>query len=186
MSGKDRQRWDEKWAAVEGPFRPHPLLLEHSAYLKGGDALDLACGQGQNAIWLAGRGYHVLGVDISLVALQTAQQEAAAAGVLDRVHFVAVDLDDWAVPVASFDLVVIFRFLDRRLFGPIREGVRPGGLVYYSTRHLGTLVRHPEASVSYLLQPGELAAAFWDWRILHRKEGPENAELIAQKIDARR
>jgi len=186
VSERDKARWDRKWAEVEGPYRPHPLLRSQGSYLTGGLALDLACGQGQNAIWLAQRGYHVLAVDISLVALQAAQEAAYEGGLADNIDFAAVDLDRWPVPPASFDLIVVFRFLDRRLFGSIRDGVRPGGLVYYSTRHLGTLATRPEANVTYLLQPGELKDAFTGWRILYYEEGPEDAHIVARKQVYRR
>ena len=143
--------------------------------------MDLACGRGQNAIWLASRGYRVLAVDISSVALRIAQTEADARELSHRIRFQAVDLDEWSLPPASFDLIVIFRFLDRRLFGSIREGLRPGGLLYYSTRHLGALARYPAANEAYLLRPGELRSAFSGWMTLHDEEGAEDAQLITRK-----
>ncbi|UCG22852.1 MAG: methyltransferase domain-containing protein [Chloroflexota bacterium] len=182
MSQQDRDRWNNKWASAgDDTYLPHPLLIENAGYLTGGEALDLACGRGQNAIWLGRQGYRVLGVDISPVALQFAQSEAAAQELTHRVSFQIVDLDAWLPPPNSYDLICVFRFLDRRLFGPIREGVRSGGLVFYSTRHLGALDRHPSATEAYLLRPGELAVAFSDWHILHEHEGAEDAELIARK-----
>lgn len=180
MSRQDEDRWDEKWSAAGGPYRPNSLLVGNSTYLTGGYALDLACGRGQNAIWLAGRGYRVLAVDISSVALQIAQAEADARELSDRIRFQAVDLDDWSLPAASFDLIAVFRFLDRRLLGSIREGLRPGGLVYYSTRHLGVLARNPAANEAFLLRPGELRSVFSGWQILHDEEGPEDAQMIAR------
>ena len=182
MSRQDKERWDKKWAEAGGSYSPHPLLVDYSTYLKGGEALDLACGRGQNAVWLAELGYRVLAVDISPVALQAAQAQAAARGVAERARFEVVDLDAWSLPGNSFDLVAVFRFLDRRLFGPIRDGLRPGGLLYYSTWHLGALARHPRANEAFLLRPGELAEAFAGWQILHDKEGPVDAQLIAQKL----
>jgi SAM-dependent methyltransferase len=99
----------------------------------------------------------------------------------DRIHFQAVDLDDWPLPPATFDLIAVFRFLDRRLFDSIRDGLRPGGLVYYSTRHLGVLARYPGANEAFLLRPGELRSVFFGWQILRDEEGAEDARLIARK-----
>ncbi|MGD2076845.1 MAG: class I SAM-dependent methyltransferase [Chloroflexota bacterium] len=181
MSQQDKERWDQRWADAGQPYPPHRLLVEHVTYLSGGSALDLACGRGQNAIWLAEIGYQVLGVDISPVALEAARHQAALHDVAGRVIFQQVDLDRWTLPQSAFDLVIVFRFLDRRLFGPICDAVRPNGLLFYSTRHQGALSRHPEANQRYLLRPGELAAAFSDWRILHDEEGAVDAELIARK-----
>lgn len=182
MSREDKERWDEKWAAAgDESYSPHPLLTNNTDYLTGGEALDLACGRGQNAIWLGRQGYQVLGVDISPVAVRFARSEAAALELSDEVRFQTVDLDIWSPPPSFFDLICVFRFLDRDLFGPIRDGVRPGGLVFYGTRHLGTLADHPRATEAFLLRPGELAAVFSDWRILHDHEGAADAELIARK-----
>jgi tellurite methyltransferase len=181
VTQEDQRRWDKKWAAAGQPYLPHPLLVDNAGYLAGGSALDLACGRGQNAIWLAEHGYQVLGVDISPVALEAGRQEAAGRGLAKQVEFAVVDLDKWSPPPDAFDLVIVFRFLDRRLFRPIREAVRPGGLVYYSTRHQGVLAHDPQANRRYLLEPGELAAAFCDWEILLDKEGAVDAALIARK-----
>jgi SAM-dependent methyltransferase len=182
MSEDDRQRWDEKWASrPDDLFRPHPLLTANAHLLAHGRALDLACGRGQNAIWLAQQGYDVLGVDISSNALAAALTASREYGLEKRVRFERVDLDDWDIPEAAFDLICVFRFLDRRLFPGIRAGLRPNGLLFYSTRHVGALRRNPGANRDYLLSSGELRAEFGDWRIMQYEEGPEDAGLIAVK-----
>lgn len=182
MTGKDRHRWDQKWARFgDNVVDPDELLTEHRDLMTGGAALDLACGQGQNAIWLARHGFSVLAVDISSVALEAARKEAAAQGLADRIHYECADLDRWPLPTAAFNLICVFRFLDRDLFPAIREGLLPGGLLFYRTRHTGFLRRHQEANRAYLLEPGELSTVFGDWHILHYEEGPEEVELIAKK-----
>ena len=182
MTQADQKRWEEKWSKAQGRVTsPHSLLEQSREFLSGGYALDLACGLGQNAIWLAERGYRVLGVDISTVALDAARAEARRQSVLERVYFQQVDLDDWRVPEGSFDLICVFRFLDRRLFPAIHTGLRSGGILYYSTRHVGFLQRNPESCMAYLLKRDELLEIFGEWHILHYREGPEEAELIARK-----
>lgn len=178
----DQKRWNEKWSKVQGTVtRTHPLLEQSPEFLSGGYALDLACGLGQNAIWLAKRGYRVLGVDISSVALDAARAEARRQSVLERIHFQQVDLDIWRVPEAAYDLICVFRFLDRRLFPSIRTGLRPGGVLYYCTRHIGFLQRSPASCTAYMLERGELLELFSEWHILHYREGSEEAELVARK-----
>ena len=122
----------------------------------------------------------MLGIDISPVALAMARNEAAKQGLSDRVQFEATDLDHWQISTLSFDLICIFRFLDRRLFSSIRSGLRPGGLLFYSTRHVGLLQRCPRANNSYLLKRGELADAFANLRVIHDVEKDEDAEFVAR------
>ncbi len=182
MSQKDRRRWDEKWLDSAGDrYEPHPLLLQYRTLLGGGEALDLACGKGQNAIWLARQGYRVQGVDISPVALAMARTEAAEQGLSDRIQLITVDLDHWLLPALSYDLICIFRFLDRRLFTAISMGLRPEGLLFCATRHVGLLQRCPEAHESFLLKRGELAEAFSSLWVLHDVENDENSEFVARK-----
>lgn len=184
MSRDDRHRWDQKWQSLAGEeFSVHPLLAKNHHLLPGeGRALDLACGFGQNAIWLAQNGYSTLGLDLSPVALTRARARAIQSGVCARTLFVQVDLETtWPLPDQAFDLVCVFRFLNRRLFPAIRASLQPGGLVVYSTRHTGALAHHPSATHEFLLARGELEQVFSDWQILHAAEGEVDAELIARK-----
>lgn len=182
MSQEDQLRWDKKWSETAGEsFDPNPLLLRFQYLLKGGDALDLACGRGQNAVWLAEHGYRVRGVDISGVGLDLGRIEAAKKGVSDLVRFQRVDLDKWQLPSQAYDLICVFRFLDRRLFPGIRSGLREKGLLFYGTRHVGLLQEQPKASENYLLELGELKDAFSDWQVLFYCEGEVSAELVARK-----
>ena len=181
MSQADMQRWDQKWTEMAGkPFTPHPLLVNNEILLSGGRALDLACGLGQNSIWLARLGYHVIGIDVSGVALSAALSRARKLHLPDRPVFVQMDLAQWSLPPNMFDLICVFRFLKRRLFPEIRSGLRPGGLLFYSTRHMGILNRQPDANQEFLLRPDELITAFSDWEIVHYEEGRENAQIIAR------
>lgn len=183
MTEEDRERWDAKWHSFTGEsFKPHTLLTGHRELLTGiGKALDLACGRGQNTIWLASLGYSVLGVDISPVALSTAQTEAGKLDLGERVKFMQVDLDSWVPPRDVYDLICVIRFLDRRLFPALRNALKPGGLLFYATRHRGIISSIPDANPAYLLEPDELRAVFADWRIHHYLEGSFEVELIAEK-----
>lgn len=181
MSEADRQRWNEKWSERTRSRRVNRLLREHQGLLGGGRALDLACGRGQNSIWLARHGYTTLGVDVSGVALGAARAAAARVGVWRHTLFVQADLDSWRPPAGIFDLVAVFRFLDRELYEPLKECVRPDGLLFYETRHEGILERLPGANPAYLLRRDELRQAFSGWHIIVYREGPENARLVARK-----
>jgi tellurite methyltransferase len=180
VSQSDRQKWDRKWSAAEGAsYDVHRLLVENVGLLTSGEALDVACGHGQNAIWLAQRGYQVLGVDISSVALDSARKEAQLSDLKGRVIFEQVDLDRWRPKAESYDLIAVFRFLDRSLFPYLEAALRSEGLIFYSTRHVGLLHRLPDANREYLLRPGELGLAFPRLTLLQYHEDRENAYLIA-------
>lgn len=182
MSSDDRSRWDKRWASLGREFdKPHKLILKHRYLLTGGPALDLACGRGQNALWLGEIGYTVLGVDISPVALRIARDKAKKSGLDQLVRFEEVDLTSWAIPPSAFELILVFRFLDRRLFPDIKSALRPGGLLIYATRHKGTLQKDPPANPDYLLDKGELPATFQDWEIIYQREDSDSAELVARK-----
>ena len=67
--------------------RPNPVLVDFVGSLRPGTALDLGCGEGGDAIWLARQGWHVIAVDISTTALDRAAADAATAGVADLIDF---------------------------------------------------------------------------------------------------
>ena len=102
-----REDWDKRYAAVENLWavKPNRFLVAEVAELEPGRALDLACGEGQNAIWLATLGWEVAGVDYSEVAISKARERAKRDGV--RVDFVCADLVSYAPVPAAFDLVLV-------------------------------------------------------------------------------
>ena len=182
MRNSDRQRWDHKWSEIKGEsFTPNPLLTENEDLLTGGVALDIACGLGQNSIWLAQRGYRVLGIDISGVAVNTAVKNAVNVCITGDILFAQMDIDRWLFRPGVFDLICVFRYLERNIFTGIRRGLREGALLFYATRHIGLLEWQPEANRSFLLYPGELLNEFAGLEILHYEEGDVETTLIARK-----
>ncbi len=124
--------WDERHAAREPieSHEPDPTLADVAGALAPGRALDLAAGDGRNAIWLAARGWDVTAVDFSAVALERAAASADAAGV--AVRWVNADLLEWRPEPRSFDLVALM-FLHlppderRTVYAAAVEAVAPGG-----------------------------------------------------------
>lgn len=112
--------------------RPNRSLVEEVAGLTPGTALDLGCGQGADAIWLAEQGWTVTAVDVSDAALETARRNAAAAGVGDAIAWERRDLAD-SLPAGPFDLVTA-SFLHSpvelprsRILRDAADAVTPGG-----------------------------------------------------------
>lgn len=128
----DREAWDERYRAqgLVWGTGPNRFLVEEIAGLPTGRALDLACGEGRNALWLAEQGWAVTGVDFSGAALDKARALAAERG--HDVDWVLADVVDWEPPADAFDLAIVF-YLHlppehrHRVMGHARDALAPGG-----------------------------------------------------------
>jgi 2-polyprenyl-3-methyl-5-hydroxy-6-metoxy-1,4-benzoquinol methylase len=173
MSIEDRLRWDAKYAekTLSDRLEPDDWLIETVSAFSPGRALDLACGMGQNSLWLARQGWQVDAVDISPAGLELASRLAASHGA--RVHWIAADLDSFTPEPKVYDLVLVFRFLERtRLPGKIESALRPGGWLLYETFTTAQLSR-PESRMrnpAFALLPGELPRLFPSLRIISYTE----------------
>lgn len=128
----DSQAWDERYAAVDLVWlaEPNRFLAAEAADLRAGRALDLACGEGRNAIWLAERGWEVTAVDFSRVAIDKARRLAEARGV--TVTWAVADVVAATLQPRAFDLVVVLYLqLPAReratALGHAASAVAPGG-----------------------------------------------------------
>lgn len=127
-----REDWDRRYAGVENLWatKPNRFLVAEVSDLPAGRALDLACGEGQNAIWLASLGWDVTGVDFSEVAIRKANARAARDGV--AAAFVCADLVEYEPAEGHYDLVlVMYLHIPSSERGAIHEkaaaAVAPGG-----------------------------------------------------------
>lgn len=127
-----REDWDRKYAAVENLWaaRPNRFLVAEVAGLAPGRALDLACGEGQNALWLASLGWDVTGVDYSEVAIGKASDRATRDGLEAR--FECADLVAYEPEVGAFDLALVLYLhisADERrgVLSRASEALAPGG-----------------------------------------------------------
>ncbi len=128
----DRNDWNLRYSGAELVWtaEPNRFLVAEAADLPPGRALDLACGEGRNAVWLAERGWRVTGVDFSDVAIEKARHLAAARGV--DCEWLVADLRHHTPPARSFDLVVFFylhvpRDARRSILRAAAEALAPGG-----------------------------------------------------------
>ncbi|MEV4012562.1 class I SAM-dependent methyltransferase [Nonomuraea angiospora] len=117
-----------------GNARVNPLLAETAAPLRPGAALDLGCGAGGDAIWLAEHGWHVTAVDISVTAVERVRERARELGIADRVTAEQHDLAR-TFPAGRFDLVSAqyfhtpFPLLRGQVLRTAAQALRPGGLL---------------------------------------------------------
>jgi SAM-dependent methyltransferase len=173
----DRERWDRRFASVD-PGRPGPptaLVGREDLVPDTGRALDLACGRGTVAVWLAARGLGTTAVDVSAEALRLTGELAASHGV--AVTTVHADLDD-GLPTAAagpVDVVVCQRFRDPALYPVLPELLTPGGLLVVTV-----LSSVGDAGGPYRAGPGELRVAFAHLEVLVDEEGRGEAHLVAR------
>ena len=140
--------WDRRYAEREQLWsgRPNGALVAEVAGLTPGRVLDVGCGEGADAIWLAGRGWDVTGLEVSGLALERAAAHARDAGV--TVRWVHAGLAEAALPPASFDLVsaqypALLRTPDAAAERALLAAVAPGGVLLL-VHHAGMETHVPE------------------------------------------
>ncbi|MDJ0663522.1 MAG: class I SAM-dependent methyltransferase [Acidimicrobiia bacterium] len=165
MSQRDlwNQRYSQKgsvWGAA-----PNQFVADRLVDLEPCRILDLGCGQGRNAIWLAGRGHEVTAIDVSDLAIAQAEELAEAAGV--DIEFVVADVAAWEPARADFDLVLLSYFqatepTRRALHRKAADALVPGGKVFIIAHHKANLehgIGGPP-SLDVLFDEEELAGDF--------------------------
>jgi 2-polyprenyl-3-methyl-5-hydroxy-6-metoxy-1,4-benzoquinol methylase len=191
MAKLDQKRWDRRFKEKKFALgkRANTFLRKHVGLLPRGKALDIATGEGKNAVFLAQQGFHVDAVDISEVGLSKAQNLAQELGV--KIDTILADLDTYRIEKEYYDLIVNFYFLDRSLVPKIKRGLKRGGKVIFETYLLEHRVISPfgPKNPNYYLKSNELLTLFKGFRILLYQEGifkeggkrKAIASLIAQK-----
>jgi SAM-dependent methyltransferase len=188
----DQNRWDKRFGRKEFALgkEPNPFLKKHIHLLPKGSALDIATGEGRNAVFLAQNGFQVDAVDISEKGLKKARKLARGKGV--KINTFLVDLDQYHIAEGRYDLIANFYFLKRRLIPRIKKGLKKGGRVIFETYILEhrTLGAGGPKQAKYFLKPNEPLRLFKGFRILFYREGifreggrkKAVASLIAEKI----
>jgi tellurite methyltransferase len=183
--------WNKRYRLRERPAEdldatPTPLVVATAAEHVPGKALDLACGAGRNALWLAEHGWEVTAVDGADAAIEILRTRAREHSL--KINAVVADLEngEFEIEPSRWDLVAMCYYLQRNLFERAKRGVAPGGILI-SIVH----VNEPgEGDGPYRLRPGELEQYFAGWEILHRYEGKANdsahrravAEIVARRM----
>jgi SAM-dependent methyltransferase len=174
VSEAERDKWDARYrdGAYEGRTHPTALLAQWLPKLPRGRALDVACGTGRNALYLAANGFTVTAVDISSVALDRGRRAAAERGL--TVEWLCADLDedpDRALPAGGFDVIVWARYVHKTLMQHLVARLGLGG-VLVCEQHLRTdvTVAGP-SSPEFRLALGELRRSAQGLALDHSYEG---------------
>lgn len=170
MSDELRRKWDARHArAGDGPPEPARVLRDFGHLLPSrGDALDLACGLGGNALWLARRGFSTRAWDLSPVAIERLRAQPEQGRLTAEVRDVCAE----PPPAASFDVIVVSHFLDRGLFPALCAALRPGGLLFYQTFTRERTSDSGPANPDFRLATNELLTLVAGLRLLvYREEG---------------
>ncbi|TVO53345.1 class I SAM-dependent methyltransferase [Denitromonas halophila] len=169
-----------------GGGQPSVWVQRHGGGLMAGSrVLDLACGRGRHARWLADRGCHVSAADRDPAAL-------AAIDAHPGVTPCALDLesgDTWPWPDASFDAIVVTNYLHRPSFGRLAALLRAGGVLIYETFMLGNAAFGKPSNPDFLLMPGELLERTRDaFTVIAFEQGEiaRPAPAMVQRICARK
>jgi len=164
-----QRKWDSIYSKAEAPAPVAEVLTQHRYLLPdSGRALDLACGQGRNALFLAECGLQVDAWDISAVALQILQQTAIDKdlSIATRQCFIGTE----TLPPQTYDVIVICRFLDRTLCNAIMAALKPGGLLFYQTFTRNKLDQQGPNNPEYLLKSNELLRLFKPLNVVFYQE----------------
>ena len=171
-----RDRWNERYAQADRewlPETPAEWLVEHEALRTGsGRALDVACGDGRNALYLAQLGYMVDAIDVSDVAIGAVRATVQARGLTMTIAPRVVDLEREPLPAGPYDVIVMLNFLQRDLFAPAAQALAPGGLLLFETldrSHVDELGH--SFNPAYLVEPGELLSTFDGLEVVDHREG---------------
>ncbi|MET0081520.1 MAG: methyltransferase domain-containing protein [Sedimenticola sp.] len=190
MTDDARPDWDRRHAAAVGLGEPARVLEENRHLLPpGGDALDLACGRGVNAMLLAQAGLNVTAWDSSVAAIARLDEAAEEAGL--EISAEVRDVVDAPPEPGSFDVILVSHFLDRSLVQAISAALRRGGLLFYQTFSEERVSDAGPSNPEFRLAENELLTLFDSLHIrVYREEGRlgelsrgwrDRAMLVAEK-----
>jgi 2-polyprenyl-3-methyl-5-hydroxy-6-metoxy-1,4-benzoquinol methylase len=164
---------------------PAKLLVDFVNRLPRGKALDIAMGEGRNALYLASQGFDVEGLERDEEAIRTCLITAKSRGL--KLIARTVDLEQYPLNQSHYDLITCFYYLQRSLIPQIKAALKPNGMVVYETFLIDNYLQfgHPKHR-EYCFEYNELLNCFRDFRVHFYYEGMIEgrtfvAQLIAQK-----
>jgi SAM-dependent methyltransferase len=164
-------RWDERYPTEDPQLwrRPSRFLMDHISAIPVGRVLDVACGPGRNAVFLARCGFVVDGVDNSREGLTMARRFLDEAGV--SVNLIFADLDRYVIRQGAYDLVINLFYLNREIIPNLIGGLKDGGYLLFESFTLDTFRFMPARDPRHYLKPNELLELVRGMHVLSFREG---------------
>ena len=165
-----RRKWNRRYSeALSGKPGACTALREYAFLLpETGTALDLACGRGGNALFLARRGLRAHAWDISEEAIGTLVREAEAEGLC--LETAIRDVQESPPALGTFDVICVSFYLERGISGALIEALRPNGLLFYQTFLHEKVTDEGPNNPAYRLDPNELLEMFAQLHVLTYQE----------------
>ena len=168
-----KEKWNKIYSGTESAGDAVAVLKENRHLLPAqGQALELACGMGRNALFLAQQGLETSAWDISDIAIQRLNDEAETQNLSAKLHAQVRDIVTQPMQSNRFDVIVVSYFLDRSLMSSIQDALRPGGLLFYQTFSRLQVDESGPSNPDFRLADNELLSLFSQMRMLvYREEG---------------
>jgi SAM-dependent methyltransferase len=165
---------------------PARWLTDHAHLLpERGRALDVACGRGRHALWLAARGLQTHAVDRDADTVAFVRAEAARLQVPVMADVLDLETGHAQLPTDTYDAIVVVHYLHRALFPTLVAAVRHGGLLIYETFTVAQARRGKPTNPDFLLQPGELLRLVAPLDVLDAREGEYEGRDVASVVARR-
>lgn len=174
---------------MTGGQKPSAWLIDNADLLptRGGLALDVACGRGRHALWLARAGFRVRALDRDAAALEVVRSAAARLGL--AIECEAIDLETDPLPdlgAVRYDAIVVFNYLHRPLMPVLLRALAVGGRLFYETFTIEQAARGRPSNPHFLLRPGELRSLVAPLHVLRYREGDVDGRCVASVVAERR
>jgi len=162
---------------------PAAWLIDNADLLpRGGKVLDVACGRGRHALWLAGAGFDVHAIDRDPDAIAFVQATADRLGLSLSCEVVDLETDPVPALPGPCDAILVFNYLHRPLMPALLAALAPGGRLFYETFTSQQAERGHPKNPAFLLKPGELAALVGPLAVLRSREGEFDGRFLASVV----
>lgn len=187
---REWEKWNRRYVeGTHGSLAPDSLLIDafdryiEPLFPNAGCALDIAGGMGRHAIFLAAKGWKVRLTDIAEAGIANARKNAGSFA--SQIEFSVEDLTRFEGSRTSYDVIMVFFFVRREMFGEVVKALNSGGLLIYKgyTREQAKFGGGP-TNPDYLFGENELLHAFRELRVLHYAELVRDcgqAEFVGRK-----